>query len=89
MYISVQSMNLKKQGAKQQGQCYSKREEEAWPLLFLNNDDPVFCTLLFSGPYFGPVFFQGCKHIQYPCFQIENSGCRLTGGKCTRHVKSV
>ena len=38
-----------------------KRDEPAWPVLFLNNNDPVFCTLLFSGPYFGPNFFQGHK----------------------------
>ena len=39
--------STKKQGAKKQGHCFSKREEEGWPLLFLNNNDPVFCTLLF------------------------------------------
>ena len=50
-------MGCKNQGAKKQGHCYSKREEAAWPLLFLNNNDPVFFTLLFSGPYFGPGFF--------------------------------
>ena len=44
-------MDLKKAGCK----------KTAWPFLFLNNNDPVFCTLLFSGPYFGPDFFQGCK----------------------------
>ena len=33
---------FKKQGAKNQGHCYSKREEAAWSLLFLNNNDPVF-----------------------------------------------
>ena len=51
-------MDLKKAGCKKQGHCYSKREEAAWPLLFLNNNDPVFCTLLFSGPYFGLDFFK-------------------------------
>ena len=51
-------MDLKKAGCKKQGQSYSKREHAAWPCLFLNNNDPVFCTLLFSGPYFGPDFFQ-------------------------------
>ena len=29
------------------GHCYSKREEAAWPLLFFNNNNPVFFTLLF------------------------------------------
>ena len=33
---------LKKQGAKNQGHCYSKRKEAAWSFLFLNNNDPVF-----------------------------------------------
>ena len=32
----------KKQGAKKQGHCYSKREEARLLLLFLNNNDPVF-----------------------------------------------
>ena len=42
-------MGCKKQGgAKKLGHCYSKREEAAWSLLFLNNNDPVFCTLLFA-----------------------------------------
>ena len=36
----------------------SKREEAAWPLLILNNNDPVFCTQLFLGPYFGLDIFQ-------------------------------
>ena len=39
-------MDYKKQGTKKQGYCYSKREEAAWSLFFLN--DPVFCTLLFA-----------------------------------------
>ena len=33
---------------KKQGCCYSKREEAAWPILLLNNNDPFFCTLLFA-----------------------------------------
>ena len=56
-------MDLKKTGSKKQGLCYSKREEAASPLLFLNNKDPVFFTLLFLGPYFGPDIFQGHKPI--------------------------
>ena len=52
----VQKIGCKKQGAKKQGHCYSKREEAAWPLLFLNNNDPVFCTLLFATYFFGPFF---------------------------------
>ena len=57
----VQNMDLKKAVPKKQGQCYSKREDAAWPFFFLNNNDPVFCNQLFSGPYFGPDFFQGHK----------------------------
>ena len=73
-------MYLKKAGSKKQGNYYSKREEAAWPLLFLNNNDPVFFTLLFSGPYFGHDFFSGSQTD--PCFQNKNSGCRLTGQMC-------
>ena len=36
----------------------------------LNNNDPVFCTLLISGSQVDP------------CFQNKNSECRLTGGLC-------
>ena len=39
----VKNMGCKNQGAK----TGSKREEAAWPLLFLNNNEPVFCTLHF------------------------------------------
>ena len=70
-------MGCKKQAVKKQGHCYSKREEAAWPLLFLNNYDPVFFTLLFSGPYFGPDFFQGQKPTHV--FKNKNNGCRLSG----------
>ena len=64
----------KKQGEKKQSHCYSKREEGAWSLHFLNINDLVFCTLLFSKirvPYFFKVFDPG--------FQNKDSGCRLTG----------
>ena len=59
-------MGLKKAGCKKQGHCYSKKEDAAWPLLFLNKKDPVFCTLLFSGPYFGldPDQYQTLKIYQ-------------------------
>ena len=40
----------KKYCEKKQGHRYSKREEGRLPLLFLNNNVPVFCFLLFSGP---------------------------------------
>ena len=44
----VQKMCSKKQGAKNQGHCYSKREEEArLLLLFFSNNVPAFCN-----PYF-------------------------------------
>ena len=50
----------KKQDAKKQGHCYSKREEARLPLLFLSNNEPVFLHPAFCNPYFGP-FFQGHK----------------------------
>ena len=40
-------MCFKKKGASKQSHCYSKREEATWHL-FLNNNDPVFSTLLFA-----------------------------------------
>ena len=52
-------MGCKKQGAKKQGHCYSKREEAAWPLLFLNKNDPVFSPC-FLQPIFW-TFLQGHK----------------------------
>ena len=39
---------VQKAGCKKEGDCYSKREEAAWTFLFLSNNDPVFCTLLFA-----------------------------------------
>ena len=54
-------MGCKKQGAKKQGHCYSKREEAAWPLLFLNNNEPdLFFTLLFA-THILDLFSQGHK----------------------------
>ena len=49
---------LQKEGSKKQGHCYSKREEAVWPLLFLNNNDPVFLHPAFCTPYFGPDFLK-------------------------------
>ena len=46
--IFFEGLDLEKAGCKKQGHCYSKREESAWLLLFLNNNDPVFSTLLFA-----------------------------------------
>ena len=51
-------IGCKKKGAKKQGHCYSKREEAAWPLLFLNNNDPVFCNLLFVPHILDLIFFR-------------------------------
>ena len=50
----------KKQGAKNQGHCYSKREEAAWSLLFLNNNDPVFLQPAFCKKQ-GPKFFKSSR----------------------------
>ena len=44
-------------------------------LLFLNNNDPVFCTLLFA-PHILCPFFSGSRTD--PWFQNKSSGCRLT-----------
>ena len=52
---------VQKAGCKKHGHCYSKREEEAWPLLFLNNNGPVFNTLIFEPYILDPIIFQGCK----------------------------
>jgi len=41
-------VTLKKQGAKNQGHCYLKREEAAWSFLFLNNNDPAFLHPAFA-----------------------------------------
>ena len=46
---------MQKAGCKKQGHCYSKREEAAEPLLFLSNNDPVFCTLLFAPYILDPI----------------------------------
>ena len=63
-------------GCKKHSHCYSKREEAAWSLKFLNNNDPVICTLLFAS-HIWTQFFSGSQIN--PCFQKKNSGCRLTG----------
>ena len=85
----VQNMDLKKAGCKNQGNFYSKREETRLPLLFLNNNDPAFCNLLFSGTYFGPDFFSLSQTD--PCFQNKNSGWKLTGrwAQCMNHCCSI
>ena len=70
-------MDLTKPGWKKQGHCYSKREEAAWPFLFLNNNDPVFMHPAFFRSIFWTWFFSGSQTD--PCFQNKNSGCRLTG----------
>ena len=69
-------MDLKKAGCKKQGHCYSKREESAWLLLFLNNNDRLFFAPCFLHPIFW-TFFSGSQTD--PCFQNKNSRCRLTG----------
>ena len=54
-------MNLRNAERKKQGHCYSKREVAATTLLFLNNDEPVFVTLLFFRSIVWIWFFQGHK----------------------------
>ena len=51
-------MDLKKAGSKKQGNYYSKREEAAWPLLFLNNNDPVFSPSYFQVHILDLIFFR-------------------------------
>ena len=51
-------MGCKKQVAKKQGHCYSKKEEARLPLLFLNNNDPVFCTTLLFAIHILDLFFK-------------------------------
>ena len=59
-------------GCKKRGHCYSKRKEAAWPLLFLNNNDPVFCTLFFATHILDLIFFQG--HKLTPVFKTRIVG---------------
>ena len=56
--------------------CYFKIQEATGPLLFLNNNDPAFCILLFA-THILDLFFQGHKPTHV--FQNKNSGSRLTG----------
>ena len=58
-------MGCKKQRAKNLGYSYSKREEAAWPLLFLNNNDPAFLHPAFCNLYFGPFFEKGHKPTHF------------------------
>ena len=47
----------------------------------MNNNDPVLCNLLFSGPYFdfGPDLFQGHKPAHVFTIRIVGSWVRLRG----------
>ena len=51
-------MGCTKKGVKKQGHCYLKRGKAAWPLLFLNNNDPVFSPCFFQ-VHIWTCFFQG------------------------------
>jgi hypothetical protein len=48
----------KKQGAKKQGHCYSKREKDRLHLLFLNNNGPVFLHSAFFRTMFWNWFLK-------------------------------
>ena len=65
-------MEVKKAGS----HCYSKREEAWLPLLFLNNNEPVFSPCFFQ-VHILDLIFSGSQTD--PRFQNKNSGCRLTG----------
>ena len=56
---------LKKAGCKKPGHYYSKREEAAWPLLCLNNNELVFLHPTFCNPYFGPLFYRVTNRHRY------------------------
>ena len=63
----VQNVIYKKQGAKKQGDCFSKREEARLPFLFLNNNDPGFCKLVFATNILDPFLkVQDHKKISWP-----------------------
>ena len=72
----------KKQSAKNQGHCNSKREEAAWSLLFLNKEWPCF---------FQPAF---CKKQGAPFFKKQGARfLRIVGadwlGECLYFKKST
>ena len=69
---------VKKQVAKT-GSLLFKKEEAAWSFLFLNNNHPDFCTLLFEKKQ-GTPFFSGLQTD--PTFHNKNQGQRLTGQVC-------
>ena len=75
----VPKYGFQKAGSKKQGHCYSKEEEEAaWPLLFLDDNDPAFCN-----PYFGPDYFQGHKLTHVFKTRIVGADWRgQCGGEC-------
>ena len=50
-------MGCKKKGWEKQSHYYSKRQKGQLPLLFLNNNDLVFCTLL-CAPHILDCFFK-------------------------------
>ena len=53
-------MDLRNAEGKKQGHSYSKKEEAAKPLLFLNNNDPVFLHPVFCKKQ-GPQFFKSSR----------------------------
>ena len=61
------------------GSLLFKKRRGQLPLLFLNNNDLVFCTLLFAADILDPVFlkFQTLKKYQVDLINY-NSGWRLT-----------
>ena len=54
----VQKNRLQKAGCQKTGSLLLKREEAAWPLLFLNNNDPVFRHPVFCNLFFWTFFFR-------------------------------
>ena len=67
---------VQKAGCKKQGHCYSKEKRPGCLLSFWITMT-VFFAPCFLHLIFCTQFFSGCQTD--PCFQNENSGCRLTG----------
>ena len=77
---TLKKNHVQNMGCKKQGHCYSIREEARLPLLILNNNDPVFCTLLFAPYILDPILLKvpDPKQISGRPDKLC-SGCRLTG----------
>ena len=75
-FKKVQNMGCKKQGAKNQGQCYSNEKKQPGLFSFW-----ITIILFFAPCFLQPIvwtwFFSWSQTDQW--FQNNNSGCKLTG----------